>query len=473
MPIEIKKSAVYLRDGDSYFPVDVFSGDGSGWAGRDYASPEMFGAVGDGITDDTAAWQAAVDSGRNVRALNKKYKCGQIDVTKSIVIDCGGATFNCTGTKLFNCAGTVTKTLTSQPDYTANEKGYTILSNTDAEYTGFAMLKGTNQFVESRTYYYGGFVCSFNNGEMTDSYPIDVEETSILLIDPITVNIKNIGDIIYSGSSASNKNWITITYGVNCVVEKFNTKVNDFYTFIDFKQCLNCECRNLYIVGEVGTTGTNSYLIAFSDSSFCSIKDSYLYNRYWHCATTGANYLCYRNLIQNCVMQNDTGYGYDDHDNGIGTILRDCTIAGCVVGPQSTVENVDLMSIKTSSKQCMLYITQPTNESLAGATVSNVTFRPDDDCTSCGIVINAYPQGVTGKTFYVDGIKIDRAKCTNRAITCGFRFGFRLDSTNDKYWVVKNLTFSNCDIVIDLSNTNPYADFSNMVAKKAVYEAVS
>ena len=43
--------------------------------GVDYVTPEQYGAVGDGVTDDYEALQAAINSGFNVRLLRKVYKC--------------------------------------------------------------------------------------------------------------------------------------------------------------------------------------------------------------------------------------------------------------------------------------------------------------------------------------------------------------------------------------------------------------
>lgn len=486
MPISIKSDAINVRNGQAFDPLSAFflgdiRGEVGAWMSAhpseisygDYVTPEDYGAAGDGVTDDTLAWQSAVDSGKNVFAHSKTYKCGTIAVTKNISIDCNGASFVCTANTLFDLHGTLTATLTGQTDYTFNQAGYQI-TGTHSDYTGFAMLQGTNRFDLSRSYYYGGFVCTFRGGVMDGSYPVDVtngsNNTTILLINPITATLRNIGNVIHTADGYSHS--VTITYGYGCVVDGVAVDQFSSYAFLWLKSCLCCICKNVKISGEYGTTGTNSYAVGFIDSSYCVLKDSHIYNRYWHCCTTGGNYLCYRNSVENCVLMSKTGYACDDHENGIGTSICCCAVSGIVLGQQSTVENVVVPSMNDSSKSCIVLVQAATDNRYESATLSNIRFSPDSNCTSCGIKLETYPQNTEEThTYYFDNISVDNVRCDNPDVTCKLWCG---TGATTKHYSIGKIRLNNCDMTVDLSNTSSqYVDTTNMDVKKAVYEAVT
>lgn len=56
-----------------------------------YVTPEMFGAIGDGIADDTDAFQHAVDNGYNISLISNKYKISTVQIKKTVHINCNNA----------------------------------------------------------------------------------------------------------------------------------------------------------------------------------------------------------------------------------------------------------------------------------------------------------------------------------------------------------------------------------------------
>lgn len=51
---------------------------------KDYVTPEMFGAIGDGLTDDTAAWNAAIASGKPIIAVNDYLTTSQLSLDNDV-----------------------------------------------------------------------------------------------------------------------------------------------------------------------------------------------------------------------------------------------------------------------------------------------------------------------------------------------------------------------------------------------------
>lgn len=58
-----------------------------------FVTPEMYGAKGDGVTDDTQAIQSAIDSGKSVLFNKKTYVCGRVNISgNNVIIDGNFAT---------------------------------------------------------------------------------------------------------------------------------------------------------------------------------------------------------------------------------------------------------------------------------------------------------------------------------------------------------------------------------------------
>lgn len=373
------------------------------------ATPEMFGAVGDGVTDDTSAWQDAIDSGYYIEAKPVTYKCGQLNITKDIIINFNGASFICTGTKLFNCAGSVKASLTGESDYTANASGYTITGTGYTTYNGVAFVKGTNNFEKARSEYVGGFVAEFWGGKMTSTYPITVTTVSIDIITPIRVVFKNIGNIKHPSANASNAS-IYIEYGKDCVIEA-NMNDTNAYNVISFNKCINCIVQNSYISQEYATGNNNSYLVSITDSSYCKVKDSIMYNKNWHCVSTGGIYLCYKNIISNCSLSSDAQMAYWDHENATGTIIKGCVVTSAGLAAMGTIEDTVIISNKASTKMCQLHFIGSSIQRNAVYNARNVQLYADSTVNNSyiGVFLYGSPSS-SGNTYYFQSVTLDNVK---------------------------------------------------------------
>ena len=79
---------------------ELESSQGGGTLQKEYVTPEMFGGVGDGITDDTDALRQCFMSGKEIQFLeNKTYVCsGTLDILTGTNLDGNGSTIKFTNT---------------------------------------------------------------------------------------------------------------------------------------------------------------------------------------------------------------------------------------------------------------------------------------------------------------------------------------------------------------------------------------
>ena len=418
-------------------------------------TPEMFGAYGDGTHNDTNAWNAAASVKRSVKAFDKTYLTGKISVTDNIEIDCGNASFICSDDILFEFKGTKVTSLANENNYTRNDVDYTIVNADYASYTGLAFVHGDNNFQEDRENYLGGFIATFQNGKITTSYPIPVTNPQIDIIEPITAELRNINNITHQ-TVQDTVHSICIEYGMGCVLDNIKIKDAQGYADIDIDKSINVVLKNLTINHEVQFSDNVSYVVYLTDSSFCTIKESYLFNRYWHTVTTSGNYLCFRNKIDKCELYSSVKETFLDHGNALGTTIINSDLNSAYLFGMSTIRNCNIMPCREDAQKVCRIVLQPSSIKENGTyTVENITFNPDDSTSAnyCGVWLYNAPV-VSGKTYHYTNIKIRNCRCSGD-IACN-TFATTSDTTGTYYLHKIFVDSSDLEISFKRGNDNQW-----------------
>ena len=338
-----------------------------------YATPEQFGAKGDGETDDTTSIQAAVDSGKNVRfGYGKTYKCGTIDVTKNIEIDCRWSEFICTGEKLFYCHGSIIESIAGS-DYVADTI-YT-LPNGD-NYSGMCFLRSATNVNPTRTYYYGGFAAMFGNGLSWETCPVGFAGVTVDKIKPVTCKIENLGLVLHPNNQNLNYT-IFCEYGLNCTFENIQHD-GEKYQVVGILKSYGCTVSKL--VANVTYSGNigNYYPVGINSATKTTVKDSSIFSASWAAVDTGGNFCNLDTTIKNCELHvSVSGTAYGDHNNSYRTIIENSVIDSCNVGALATVRNTTITANHASNStayNCMIHLEPTPITGINRFTVENVIF---------------------------------------------------------------------------------------------------
>lgn len=433
---------------------------------------KQFGAYGNGTIEDTDFIQDTINFAQktNLKVVfpHALYRTKIITVTKNIEIDLCNSEILALQDEFIMASGEIVASLLNENDYTHNQSNYSISDPAYANYTGFAFLHGENNFNPNRSYYVGGFVCQFENGQLIGTYPVDVNTNVVLdIINPITVKIMNLGDITHvNAGDGSSSVYIRITYGINCIIDGGSFSSDGHYGIMFFSS-INCCAKHINVIQSRDNT-YHTYPIAFMESCFCGITDSQIYNKYWHCGTTGGYHLCYMSYIKNCSLISVTQYAFCDHGNAYGTSVKDTRVTAIYLAGGALIDNVNICCSNYPSSVWGLISISPTPiEQNAVYTIKNVVFEPyygNTDPDNFGIKLYAAEPQVGGNTCYFTKVTIDNVfskvlDSTNKPA----KIWFGLNSQNS--YVLKNFYISNINLTMDLgfssSDISNYVDISN------------
>lgn len=385
----------------------VPTADGAGsweWGDSGFVTPEMFGAVGDGVTDDTEAVQAAINTGRKVLFSNKTYLITPITIAKSsdLLGEDGAKIVTAQHTNALTFLPALKNRLYMAEDYDhldyTSDSGVSRIKLTslgNVAVGDLVYVYATNQsYIQARQYYYKGCTAlvtdvdtESNSIYINFAMPFDIEAdgTVVDVYKPLNVRIQNIDfesslDLEAITGSAGVRIW----YSAFCGISKCN-----FYGFTSELILYNCvmsnieDCSFAYAKPD-NTLHWDGYGIMIASCNVTTIK-RVTATCGQHAISTGGNTPVFGTVIQDCRLFSEcTTYAIGLHDND-----HDCVVERSVVGGMWGCGNLtaqDVRMVPNANGGVVLLTGNP------GDTRTNVRFK-NVDFGSLYIDLNAYPQG--------------------------------------------------------------------------------
>ena len=401
-----------------------------------YKTPEEFGAVGDGVTDDSEAVQDAIDTGKAVYfASNKTYYIAEtLNISSDVRLFGGEHTVIKTKTPsggeapdAIIVSGTLKKTTTLTGNYTSAttdsadncSNKFTFSDMTDIAIGDILVISAEDQYFNyARDYYYLGgtlMVTDVYGGHIytSSNLPFDItatEDVSVKVYSAPTVIVENLhfesdldslGSYSYLLSLKQCKNSVIR----NCTFSKMSNGIMLYY-------CFNTNVNNVMMSKSKydNTLYGDGYGIYI-----CSCRETVLDNVIAMCAQHAIAVSGYEpsvnTYIRHCNLSAECrDAGLNAHESNYNLIVEDSVIGGASLCGNITVNRCKF--IKNERPGVDTYLTIRGSHNPAWA---NLTIR-DSEFNSCGIyVTDSVPQDPVQSYASVIG-RIDVKNCKGGSI---------------------------------------------------------
>lgn len=334
----------------------VFAGSSGYWV-RQYSGAvnvKWFGAVGDGVTDDTAAIQSALATSNNIFIPEGTYKCTDtLVLPKDITLEGTSGTvldFNHTETVVTNQSHieTVDVGLTALPALSSAISEFNrelpFVSAHNLSVGDIIVIYDPNDYswAKDRTYYHKGErgkVATIDtstsvslDGVIYDSYTTGVEmykhsNTNKVTIRNLTILGKPSETDVYIG--------LTLTRVNDSVIDNLSS-TGASYTALAINQSYDVSVTNSNFNDDYSSIFGGDYGIVSGNSQNIYVSNSYM-SAGRHSFTTGGSsgvgcVVNYNILVNNCTLKSRGGAEAADHHNNTAySGFRNCTINGAAV----------------------------------------------------------------------------------------------------------------------------------------------
>ena len=312
-----------------------------------------FGAVGDGLTDDSAAVQAAVNAGYNVYFSDGKtyYIPTTVNITQNTKLHGGRGTIIMTKLQngllnnVFVASGTLKKTTTLTTDYTSNGSTansgnrFTLTDMTDINIGDLMIITATDQFYSyARPYYYLGgtlLIGDIYDGHLftTCDLPYNIENTAnvtVQIYDAPTVVFEN---LTFKGETDMEngghyKYMITLSKCKNSVVR--NCTLFDLDNAISLEMCNNTRIEGISMskVKEDNARAGDGYgLNIYSCTNTVVQRVNAICGQ--SCIDVTGSITSLHTYIKYCELSSECrGNAIGSHENVYNTVIEDCVVTG-------------------------------------------------------------------------------------------------------------------------------------------------
>lgn len=387
-----------------------------------FLNPTSFGAVGDGVTDDSDAINAtiaqAIEEGKQVAFEKKTYFCTKtINVPGNTVIDMNGATILSSaenGILIGRSDPVATTTITAA--FTGN--AFPTFNVADASNFNIGDVVNVedrqNLYETSRAYFYRGCTAvvvgkSGNTLTLSNAPTTDIAVGSVIYTYGSTC--AEIRNGIVRGSNITS--CVCAIYFYGCLMSKaVNMEAENFHKCIAFYYCDSCTaefCKTGHAISE--NDAWDSYGIVFASCNMCSAL---------HCITaSGQHGITHggwtptsNSYIANCEIgnENDQKFSLDYHENSVNGIIKNCIIhSGASTYGRVVFENCSFISDPNLKyAQCEIYL----------SSVQNRNSLDMINCNASTMIVNLRDKS---DRKYLDHIKIVNFKSIGAVNTAGLK----------------------------------------------------
>lgn len=382
------------------------SAGGGGSVDLFYVTPEDYGAVGDGETDDSQAVQDACDAGYAVYFASNKtyYLASNVNINhdchlfggENTVIKTESVTENGTTTlnNAFFVSGTLKKTTTLTTDYSENGNTdnsgnrFTLSDMTGIDVGDLLDIVATDQYYSyARQYYYLGgtlMVANIYDGHIYTSSPLpfDIENTgnvTVKIYDAPSVTFENL-NFVSDRAQVGFRFFIEIEHCKNSTVK--NCTMRKMWNGMRFLKCFNSHAESVIIAESKydNDLGTDSYGICIESCSNTKVENVHAIDAQNSIDLTGTtpNFNTY---IRGCTVSSECrGAGIGMHENNYNIVVEDCEIGGMSLYGNAVVNRCKIFNnrrVGLDSTSLTLYGSH--NERYANFHIYDCEFTENED----------------------------------------------------------------------------------------------